>query len=461
MHRSVALSLAVLGAVVLGHAAVGCAAASGGEASEDGADIIAAPDDGTPDGTGRADGGGAADVAAAPDTAHADAAVGPDGEPDSSGPPPQVCPPGLAGCIQGDLLVCTEDGTAFVLVPCDDGLVCDDGLCVECAGPDDCQATELCVDAACVVPPLEITTAELPPCLEGVAYQAPLEAVGGAPPYGWSKTQGVLPQGIKLLPEGSLTGLTTATGSYPLKLKVTDDLGEETLATLTLHVVEHGLHITTASPLPLATDGEGYQVQFDAIGGEPPYFWGLASGTLPGGLALGPSGLLSGEPSGSGLFEFELKAFDNALPPLTTLKAFKLPVTIAPLEIIAAAEVDLFVAKLIVLPLIIVVQGIPIPYDAQLEAKGGSKPYHWQEAPMPDLVQGFIPQSGLPEGLTISEDGEVSGAVTDTALAIDVTVPFVNLTLSGFFFGATCRDSQPVPYEETALYIIPTVPIAF
>ncbi|MDP6945656.1 MAG: hypothetical protein QF464_16015, partial [Myxococcota bacterium] len=34
----------------------------------------------------------------------------------------QVCPPGLSGCVEGNLLICNETGSAFELVKCDSGM---------------------------------------------------------------------------------------------------------------------------------------------------------------------------------------------------------------------------------------------------------------------------------------------------------------------------------------------------
>lgn len=51
-----------------------------------------------------------------------------------------------------------------------------------------------------------------------------------------------------------------------------------------------------------------YKFQFEATGGLTPYTWTLSSGTLPAGLTLSSSGLLSGTPTGSGASTFTLKA---------------------------------------------------------------------------------------------------------------------------------------------------------
>ena len=65
--------------------------------------------------------------------------------------------------------------------------------------------------------------------------------------------------------------------------------------------------LTTA--LPGATGGTAYSQTLAAQAGVPPYTWSIASGSLPAGLALGPStGVISGTPTGtSGTSVFTVK----------------------------------------------------------------------------------------------------------------------------------------------------------
>src|ERR1700680_879145 len=57
--------------------------------------------------------------------------------------------------------------------------------------------------------------------------------------------------------------------------------------------------ITTTSPLPTATVGVSYSVQLNATGGVSPYTW-TANTSLPAGLSLSQSGLISGTPTQAG-----------------------------------------------------------------------------------------------------------------------------------------------------------------
>jgi hypothetical protein len=373
----------------------------------------------------------------------------------------QVCPPGLSGCVEGNLLTCNEDGTAFELIKCDSWLVCWEGACITCVESFDCAEGAVCEEGECVFLELAFKTTELPPALQGLPYVYELEGTGGIPPYTWSIHQGELPEGYSLSPGGVLSGMTGDPGPSPLLIKLMDSNGAVVVEPLSLIVEEHGLHITTSSQLPQAQGGDEVLFQFDAIGGEQPYFWGLAEGEMPPGLMLASNGLMTGTPDAAGTFAFTLKAFDNGAPPLVDTKDFTMAVTIPPLEIVGTPELDLFVTKVIVLPLIFIIPSFPIPYDVQLQAIGGSQPRTWSDDPLPAIVSSFIPNGGIPTGLTLSEDGRLSGSVTDPGLAATVTVPGLNIDLFGFFFGAKVEDAQVIPYSDTALFLIPTLPIDF
>ena len=318
---------------------------------------------------------------------------------------------------------------------------------------------EVCDEGVCRVPELKVVTEALPAALLGKSYSAQLEATGGVPPYAWALPQGTLPDGLLLESSGKMGGIAKAKGKASVLVQVSDSLKNKADRILVVEVVEGGLLIVTPSPLKKATEGAKYSVQFEAKGGEKPYFWGKASGKIPAGLALGADGSLSGIPTEDGAFNFDLKAFDNGNPTLNTTKAFELNVGLAPLEIIGDQEINLLITKLVVLPLIIVVNGIPIPYNAKLQAKGGKKPYTWTEEPLPAALKGFVPNGGLPKGLKLAADGTISGSVTDPKLAVEVKIPLSQIALKGFFFSAKVTDKQATPKTKTAIFIIPTAPV--
>lgn len=76
-------------------------------------------------------------------------------------------------------------------------------------------------------------------------------------------------------------------------------------------VVRAANSIAISSALPSATPGTAYNFQLTASGGQGPYTYTVASGsTLPAGLSLSMSGVLSGTPTTSGTVTFSVTARD-------------------------------------------------------------------------------------------------------------------------------------------------------
>lgn len=69
-----------------------------------------------------------------------------------------------------------------------------------------------------------LNACELPQANMGTPYSVNLQAAGGVPPY--SYTAGALPPGLRLGPDGSLTGVPAENGSFPLALTVKDQAGQ-------------------------------------------------------------------------------------------------------------------------------------------------------------------------------------------------------------------------------------------
>lgn len=86
-----------------------------------------------------------------------------------------------------------------------------------------------------IVERLVITTGELPWAAFGAAYDQPLAATGGVPPYVWSGTG--LPAGFAVLPVGRLIGTSTSTSSGTVRLLVRDSAGLVATATRAFSVI--------------------------------------------------------------------------------------------------------------------------------------------------------------------------------------------------------------------------------
>ncbi len=127
-------------------------------------------------------------------------------------------------------------------------------------------------------------------------------------------------------PEGSLADFRGKTGSAvngTWILRVSDDSGIDTGTVNCWSIYLYPINCVpgsggcacpaiTLSPatLPDGLINQAYNQTITASGGASPYTFAVTSGTLPPGLALDPSGLLSGTPTMAGTFNFTITATD-------------------------------------------------------------------------------------------------------------------------------------------------------
>lgn len=358
-----------------------------------------------------------------------------------SGVPTPVCTPGARSCSGEDVQVCDGFGTGWVIVPCEPGATCQDGVCL--GGP---------------AVTLLITTQVLAPAQVGTAYEATLAADGGDGAYAWSLA-GDAPPGLALADDGTLAGTPTLAGDYLLDVAVQD--GADAIATRTLSLSVHPEPLTILTPPQLGAIDEGlpFEKPLLAKGGNEPYGWFIVGGHAPQGVFLDAAGVLTGVPTEPGAFDFRVRVVDVSNPPGWDELDFSLQVDLRPLNIVGSNIIDLLAFKVVVLPLLAIVPGIPVPYSTQLEADGGLSPYHWTEQPVPNALQVLVPTAGVPDGLTLHDDGTLDGAVDNTDQVITVGIPLSAISLTGFFFFAEVADSQDPAEIDQALFLVPTVPV--
>jgi hypothetical protein len=101
-------------------------------------------------------------------------------------------------------------------------------------------------------------------------------------------------------------------------------------ATNTLTVQAAPLVMTTTS-MPTGTVSAAYSAALSATGGTTPYTWSIASGSLPGGLALNAaSGAITGTPTNVGTFTFTAQVSDTGSPQQTASNALSITISSAP-----------------------------------------------------------------------------------------------------------------------------------
>jgi hypothetical protein len=161
-------------------------------------------------------------------------------------------------------------------------------------------------------PAITITPNTLPNGTVGAAYSQTIMATGGTPPYSFNVTTGTLPGGLILnATTGGLAGTPTAAGSVSFAVTATDSGGCTGTLAYTL-VINPACGAITINPSLLTHGfvGTAYSQMLTATGGTPTYNFTVSAGTLPTGLALATSGLLSGTPSVAGTFGFTVQATD-------------------------------------------------------------------------------------------------------------------------------------------------------
>jgi hypothetical protein len=163
-------------------------------------------------------------------------------------------------------------------------------------------------------------------------------ASGNYAPFTFSLVSGELPPGTTLIQTGAdtfnLSGIPTTPGIYVFTVQVVSAMGDVMSKTYSLVVAS----ITTASPLPDGVAGIAYSAYFEQVGLTEAFaytadsmdidvdsdiitsdmtgsnlIWTITSGTLPDGLTLDNSGNISGTPTETGSFSFNVSVTDGTI----------------------------------------------------------------------------------------------------------------------------------------------------
>ncbi|MDR3744583.1 MAG: putative Ig domain-containing protein [Acidobacteriaceae bacterium] len=255
--------------------------------------------------------------------------------------------------------------------------------------PKQTATSTLSLSIAAAVPALAITSSSLTSGTSGVAYAQTLAATGGTPAYAWSVTSGAFPAGLSLSTAGVLSGTPTASGTFTLGVTVTDQGSPKQTATSTLSLSIAAPPLTIAtSALPSATAKTTYGASLSATGGTAPYLWSVSSGSLPAGLSIASTGVISGTPTATGSYPLGVTVTDSCKPSALSQSATLTLVVTPSALVITNSSLTLGTSG--------------VAYAQTLAATGGTPAYTWS-----------VTSGSLPAGLNLAATtGVISGTPT-------------------------------------------------
>ena len=233
----------------------------------------------------------------------------------------------------------------------------------------------------------------------GQPYDIQLQARGGCDLYRWEIVNGSLPPGLYMSSSGRVTGIPTTASEtrpwvwlhdlLPSQGGYSWCIGDNRSERQFVFRVGAGLSIQDQS-VPGGTIGQAYSKQLtvwsvtslNPVQGSPTAAtWSIASGSLPPGVNLSPSGLLSGTPTAEGSFTFVVKATGGGTASDTETETLVVRQPLTLTAALGAAKAD-----------------VGMPFSSQQSATGGSGSYTWS-----------VTNGALPAGVTLASNGTISG----------------------------------------------------
>lgn len=149
-------------------------------------------------------------------------------------------------------------------------------------------------------------------CCINLPYSQTIEVSTGSPVISWSIVSGSVPEGLTFhggtnsLGFVRIDGIPTQNGTYDFTVRAETPTGSYSERPYTIVVLE----ITTTA-ITEFTLGEAYSFQMEAEGGSGNYLWRVAQGTLPTGLTMSSTGLISGTPTAAGSPDIQFSVIDQ------------------------------------------------------------------------------------------------------------------------------------------------------
>jgi hypothetical protein len=254
----------------------------------------------------------------------------------------------------------------------------------------------------------------------GAPYTHQMTLIGGSPPFFIQIYNGTLPPGLSIDSLAKITGLPTTAGTFTFTVKVTENgaLGRVTEVTCSI-TIGPGITLDCANP-PVGTRGIAYSHQMTLSGGVAPYAIAITAGSLPAGLTISNTALITGRPLFAGTDHFTVRATDS-------------------LGVIAFVDCAISVGAV---PILLDCADPPdgalgLDYEHQMTLQGGSPPF---------FIQVF--NGTLPTGLEIDSAAMITGVPT-LAGSFTFTVKVTEAGALGRATEVTCSITIKQVSDET------------
>ncbi|MFN3747579.1 MAG: putative Ig domain-containing protein [Sphingorhabdus sp.] len=235
----------------------------------------------------------------------------------------------------------------------------------------------------------------------GAAFSRAFTANGGSGNYSYALT-GTLPSGLNFS-GGTISGIPTVPGSYPITVTATDTTITGVGAPFSIaqnYTIDVPAPTIVVSPaaLPNPALGSAYNQLLSATGGAVSYNFAVTSGSLPSGISLDNAGTLSGTSYEAGTFNFTVTATDGYGQ--TGNRSYAITIAAPVLTMMPSAG------------------GLNAPYGGAFSqtfsASGGTGNYSY-------AVTGTLPAGLSFSGNTIAGTATVPGSYAITVTATDLT----------------------------------------
>lgn len=259
------------------------------------------------------------------------------------------------------------------------------------------------------------------------AYNVPMNAIGGVPPYRWALLDAPPderfisgpPTGVTLNSStATFAGTATQLGAFRFAIVVTDSVNHSATRLYTVHITNPLIAMTS---LPNGVKNLPYSAKLGSTGGLAPIHWEVTSGALPAQLSLSDDGTISGTPTSVGTFPFSVLLTDSSFPSQTTTAQVQLTIVDA--------------VKITTTTLPDGTAGLEQPYTASIDTTGGTAPFTFSVSPALERL-----------GLTLDA---VTGKITGTAFFV---------TDQDYTFSVT-DSSNPASSDSKVLHLRITPPL--